>query len=213
MAVLEAIKANPGPAPLLIEADSQYAIRCSSEWLPGWKRKGWRTASGGQIKNLDLVQQIDAELNARTGPVRFRWVRGHIGHKFNARADELAGIAARDWASGRGAVSVTGVLVSDIPPDDDSAAGATVESQQAPLEPPHSARGSIETGSLATGSKAPAFSTPPQPTKSATTGLANAGPQSWETESLVRQIFASVNNDGAAGQRRTRRRLIQDTLF
>jgi len=101
-AVLEAVRANPGPAPLLIESDSQYSIRCASEWLPGWKRKGWRTASGGPIKNLELIQAIDAAIEERTGPVRFRWVRGHIGHKFNERADELAGIAARDWAAGRG---------------------------------------------------------------------------------------------------------------
>jgi len=100
--VLEAIKANPGPAPLLIEADSQYAIKCASEWLPGWKAKGWRTASGGPVKNLELVQAIDAAIAERPGPVRFRWVRGHIGHKYNERADELAGIAARDWAAGRG---------------------------------------------------------------------------------------------------------------
>jgi len=101
-AVLEAVRSNPGAAPLLIEADSQYAIRCASEWLPGWKRKGWRTASGGPVKNLELVQAIDAAITEREGPVRFRWVRGHIGHTFNERADQLAGYAARDWAAGRG---------------------------------------------------------------------------------------------------------------
>lgn len=121
-AVLEAIRSNPGPAPLLIEADSQYAIRCASEWLPGWKRKGWRTASGGPVKNLELVQAIDAAITARPGEVRFHWVRGHIGHKWNERADELAGIAARDWAAGRGEyrgslftapVPVVGSAISD----------------------------------------------------------------------------------------------------
>jgi ribonuclease HI len=101
-AVLQAVISNPGPAPLLIEADSQYAIRCSSEWLPGWKRKGWRTASGGQIKNLEIIKAIDDAIASREGPVRFRWVRGHIGHQFNERADQLAGIAARDWEAGRG---------------------------------------------------------------------------------------------------------------
>jgi len=101
-AVLEAIKAHPGPAPLLIESDSQYAIKCASEWLPGWKAKGWRTASGGPVKNLELVQAIDQAITERSGPVKFHWVRGHIGHKWNERADELAGFAARDWAAGRG---------------------------------------------------------------------------------------------------------------
>jgi ribonuclease HI len=108
-ALLRAIEAHPGPEPLLIESDSQYAIRCASEWLDGWKRKGWRTASGGVVKNLELVQAIDRAIAARPGPVRFRWVRGHVGNPFNERADQLAGLAARDWAAGRG--SVDGLLV------------------------------------------------------------------------------------------------------
>lgn len=109
-AILQAILAYPGDEPMLIESDSQYAIRCSSEWLPGWKRKGWRTASGGQISNLELIQQIDKALTQRVGPVRFRWVRGHVGNMFNERADTLAVAAARDWAAGRG---VSGRLFTD----------------------------------------------------------------------------------------------------
>ena len=45
MAVLEAITSHPGDEPLCIEADSQYAIKCASEWVHGWRRKGWRTAA------------------------------------------------------------------------------------------------------------------------------------------------------------------------
>ncbi|GAB2468836.1 ribonuclease H family protein [Xylanimonas ulmi] len=111
-AVLRAVEAHPGPEPLLIESDSQYAIRCSSEWLEGWRRKGWRTASGSPVKNLELVQAIDAAITGREGPVRFRWVRGHVGNPFNERADELAGHAAEDWAAGRGEVG--SVLIADI---------------------------------------------------------------------------------------------------
>ncbi|RVW06981.1 ribonuclease HI [Prescottella agglutinans] len=94
-ALVEAIVAHPGPEPLLIESDSQYAIKCASEWLPGWKRKGWKTASGGPVKNLELVQDIDRAITERTGPVRFKWVRGHVGNHFNEIADKLAGEAAR----------------------------------------------------------------------------------------------------------------------
>ena len=101
-AILQAIRAYPDDEPLLIESDSQYAIRCSSEWLPGWKRKGWRTASNKEISNLELIQAIDAALTERAGPVRFHWVRGHVGNVFNERADTLANTAARDWAAGRG---------------------------------------------------------------------------------------------------------------
>lgn len=101
MAVLEAITAHPGDEPLRIEADSQYAIKCASEWVHGWKRKGWRTASGGPVQNLALVQAIDKAIAQRSGPVSFSWVRGHQGDRFNERADELAGIAAREARDGR----------------------------------------------------------------------------------------------------------------
>lgn len=95
-ALLEAILAHPGDEPMMIESDSQYAIKCASEWLPGWKRKGWKTANGSPVKNLDLVQAIEAAITARTGPVRFRWVRGHVGNHYNEMADKLAGEAARE---------------------------------------------------------------------------------------------------------------------
>ena len=95
MAVLEAIRSHPGDQPLVIQADSQYAIKCSSEWVAGWKRKGWRTAGGGPVQNLALIQSIDAAIAERAGAGSFVWVRGHRGDEFNERADELAGIAAR----------------------------------------------------------------------------------------------------------------------
>ncbi len=101
-ALLQALRAHPGAEPLLVESDSQYAIKCASEWVVAWKRKGWRTAGGTPVKNLSLVQAIDEVITGREGPVRFRWVRGHVGDPFNERADQLAGLAARDWAAGRG---------------------------------------------------------------------------------------------------------------
>ncbi|EOM75299.1 ribonuclease HI [Rhodococcus rhodnii] len=94
-ALLEAIRSHPGEQPLLIESDSQYAIKCASEWLAGWRRKGWKTATGSPVKNVELVQAIDAAISGRSGPVRFRWVRGHVGNEFNEIADTLAGVAAR----------------------------------------------------------------------------------------------------------------------
>ncbi|TQF74564.1 ribonuclease HI [Rhodococcus spelaei] len=111
-AVLEAIRAHPGSEPMVIESDSQYAIKCASEWVSGWKRKGWRTASGEPVKNIDLVRGIDEALGERPGPVRFRWVRGHVGNHYNEEADKLAGEAARAVAAGAPApapvASVTG---------------------------------------------------------------------------------------------------------
>ncbi|MFI9507476.1 ribonuclease H [Nocardia sp. NPDC052566] len=98
-AVLEAITAHPGAEPLLIESDSLYAIKCASEWINGWRTNGWRTSSGGAVKNVELIKQIDRAISGRPGPVRFRWVRGHVGNYFNEQADALAGEAARRAAS------------------------------------------------------------------------------------------------------------------
>lgn len=124
-ALLRAIEAHPGSEPLLVESDSQYAIRCASEWLEDWKRQGWRTATGGDVQHLDLVQAIDRAIAGREGPVRFRWVRGHVGDPFNERAEQLAGLAAQDWGAGRGGMDE--LLVS--PADAD---GGTAPSGQAP---------------------------------------------------------------------------------
>ena len=99
-ALLQAVRAHPGAQPLLIESDSQYAIKCASEWVHGWRRKGWRTASGSPVQNLALVQGIERAIAERPGPVTFVWVRGHQGDRFNERADELAGIAARAMRDG-----------------------------------------------------------------------------------------------------------------
>ncbi len=112
-AVLHAIEAHPGDEPLVIESDSQYAIKCASEWVVGWKRKGWRTASGSPVQNLALVQGIERAIAERSGPVRFVWVRGHVGNYYNEQADLLAGAAASeasraDWVPAMAAADVTG---------------------------------------------------------------------------------------------------------
>src|SRR5262245_37942572 len=85
-AVLEAVQAHPGSDPLLIESDSLYAIKCASEWLPNWRNNGWRTSSGSAVKNVEIIRQIDHAIAGRPGPVRFRWVRGHVGNYFNEQA-------------------------------------------------------------------------------------------------------------------------------
>lgn len=114
-AILQAVLAHSGPEPLLIESDSKYAISCASEWLAGWKRKGWKTASGAPVKNLDLIKALDDAIAERAGPVRFRWVRGHVGNHFNEMADVLAGEAARAVQAGGvqagGAVAATAAVV------------------------------------------------------------------------------------------------------
>ncbi|WP_419004554.1 ribonuclease H family protein [Bifidobacterium pullorum] len=98
-AVLEALRAHPGSEPLVIEADSQYAINCSTKWVHGWKRNGWKNSQKKPVKNAALIKAIDAELSKRAGSVKFVWVKGHAGNAGNEKVDELARTYAADCRS------------------------------------------------------------------------------------------------------------------
>ncbi|PKV08906.1 ribonuclease H [Bifidobacterium pseudolongum subsp. pseudolongum] len=99
-AVLMALRAHPGSEPLVIETDSQYAINCSTKWVHGWKKNGWKNSKKEPVKNADVIKAIDAELRAREGSVRFQWVKGHAGNAGNEKVDELARTYAEDCRSG-----------------------------------------------------------------------------------------------------------------
>lgn len=94
MAVIEALRAlKKAPLDLKIHTDSQYVMKGATEWIEGWKARGWRTAAKKPVENQDLWEQLD-ELLAKHN-VEWEWVRGHSGHPENERADKLA-VAARD---------------------------------------------------------------------------------------------------------------------
>ena len=103
-AAIEGLRSLPSGSRACIVTDSRLMIDSMTTWLAGWKRKGWKTASGDPVKNQDLVKALDAEL-ARHADVRWHWVRGHEtgaehGHKaLNDRADRLAVAAAARAAS------------------------------------------------------------------------------------------------------------------
>ena len=105
-AVLQALRAHPGERPLVIETDSQYAINCSTTWVPGWKKKGWKNSQGKPVKNRPLIEAIDREIQARQGSVRFVWVKGHAGNTFNEKVDTLA----RGYATAAGKGNREGCL-------------------------------------------------------------------------------------------------------
>ena len=88
MAVIEALKALKHPAQARVYTDSQYVQKGISEWIHGWKRRGWRTADKQPVKNADLWRILDEE--AARHRVEWLWVRGHSGHPENERADVLA---------------------------------------------------------------------------------------------------------------------------
>ena len=86
-AAIRALEALKGPARVTLYTDSEYLKRGITEWLPGWRRRGWRR-KGGELANQDLWQALDAAL--KTHRVGWRWVRGHAGHPENERVDRLA---------------------------------------------------------------------------------------------------------------------------
>lgn len=87
-AVIRALEALKRPVKARIHTDSEYVRRGITEWLPGWKRRDWRTADKKPVKNRDLWEQLDA-LAARH-ELEWRWVPGHAGVPGNERVDRLA---------------------------------------------------------------------------------------------------------------------------
>ena len=91
-AVLEGLSALREPCRVTIEVDSEYVKKGITEWMAGWKRRGWKTVTKQPVKNQDLWRRLD-EAVARHD-VKWRWVKGHAGHADNNRCDELAREAA-----------------------------------------------------------------------------------------------------------------------
>ena len=87
-AVIEALKALTRPCEVVVHTDSQYVQKGISEWIHGWKARGWKTAARAPVKNVDLWQALDAA-QARH-QIEWRWVKGHAGHVGNEAADALA---------------------------------------------------------------------------------------------------------------------------
>ncbi|MFM7332099.1 MAG: ribonuclease HI [Brachymonas sp.] len=90
MAVIQALNALKRPCKVLLHLDSKYVLQGITEWLPGWKAKGWKTASKQPVKNVDLWQELDALVHTAGHEIEWRWVKGHAGDPGNERADALA---------------------------------------------------------------------------------------------------------------------------
>jgi ribonuclease HI len=73
-----------------LNTDSKYVLQGITEWLPNWKKRGWKTAGNKPVKNEDLWRRLDAA--GRRHTIEWKWVKGHSGHKENDRADELANL-------------------------------------------------------------------------------------------------------------------------
>ncbi len=99
-AVIEALGALKRRCRVELYTDSQYVMNGIQEWLPNWKRRGWKTSANKPVKNVDLWERLDAAVNAHA--VHWHWVRGHDGHVGNERADALANQGVDQLRAGRG---------------------------------------------------------------------------------------------------------------
>jgi ribonuclease HI len=73
---------------VIVTTDSQYVRKGITEWMINWKKRGWKTANKEPVKNVDLWQALDAEVNKHQ--IQWHWVKGHSGHRENEMADQLA---------------------------------------------------------------------------------------------------------------------------
>lgn len=90
LAVIEALAALKKPCAVTLFLDSQYVRKGITEWIQGWKKKGWRTASGQPVKNVELWKRLDDLVAGGGHVIDWRWVKGHAGDPGNERADALA---------------------------------------------------------------------------------------------------------------------------
>ncbi|BAO84340.1 ribonuclease HI [Serpentinimonas maccroryi] len=100
-AVIQALQALKRPCRVTLWLDSEYVRKGITEWLPGWKAKGWKTAARQPVKNVDLWQQLDALVQQGGHAIDWRWVRGHAGDPGNERADALANLGVAQARAAR----------------------------------------------------------------------------------------------------------------
>ncbi len=89
MAVIAALESLKKPVSATITSDSKYVVDAFEKgWLDNWIKNNWKTAGKSPVKNVDLWQRL---LKAKEGhDIKFVWIKGHAGHKYNERCDELA---------------------------------------------------------------------------------------------------------------------------
>lgn len=108
------------PDAVAVYTDSTYVIQGIRAWIHGWRKRGWKTATGGDVLNRDLWEQLDALVAARgRSGVEWHYVRGHAGIPGNERVDEIAdGLAqGRDITLYRGSLLGYSLPILDLPSD------------------------------------------------------------------------------------------------
>jgi ribonuclease HI len=90
MAAIQALEALTKPCLVQLYSDSSYVLKGITEWMPNWKKRGWKTAARHPVKNVDLWQRLDTAIAQHN--IEWKWVKGHSGDKGNDRADALANL-------------------------------------------------------------------------------------------------------------------------
>jgi ribonuclease HI len=100
-AAIEALETLKRPCAVAIHTDSEYLRKGITQWVQGWQRNGWRTASKEPVKNQDLWRRLLIAIarHQPAGGVTWSWVKGHAGNDANERVDVLANAAARSVTS------------------------------------------------------------------------------------------------------------------
>lgn len=94
-AAIAALLALPEGSTVEMIGDSQYVIKGITQWLPGWKKRGWRTSGRARLKNRELWEKLDAAVS-RHASVAWTWVKGHAGHPLNEQANRIAETETRE---------------------------------------------------------------------------------------------------------------------
>jgi ribonuclease HI len=87
-ASIRGLQALTRPCKVVLHTDSQYVVKGITEWIQGWKRKGWKNSQGKPVENRDLWEELDAA--TKPHKIEWKWVKGHAGHAENERVDKLA---------------------------------------------------------------------------------------------------------------------------
>lgn len=96
-AAIEGLAALSESCAVRLVTDSTYVMKGITEWLPNWKRRGWKTSAKKPVANADLWQLLEVQNQRHT--VTWEWVKGHSGHPGNERADALANRAIDEMLS------------------------------------------------------------------------------------------------------------------
>jgi ribonuclease HI len=99
MGAIAALEVLSRPCHIKLHTDSKYVQQGISEWVHGWKQRGWKTSSKQPVKNEDLWRRLDEAASRHT--IEWVWVKGHAGHAENERADQLANRGVEDILNGK----------------------------------------------------------------------------------------------------------------